>query len=62
MYLATTNALSRILYLLAQNPDAQTKLREEIARARGGRDEDLTYEELESLPVRRFISITSAHV
>ena len=40
---------SRVLYLLAKNPEAQVRLRQEItkARAHGG---DLAYKELSNLP------------
>ena len=46
----TSNALSRILFVLANNPKAQEKLRQEIldARERIG-DRDFTYEDLEAL-------------
>ena len=45
----TSSALSRILHILAQHPDAQTKLREEVTAARqsGG---DLDYNGLDRLP------------
>ncbi|TEB39431.1 cytochrome P450 [Coprinellus micaceus] len=47
----TSNAMSRTLHLLSQNPAAQDKLRAEIRQmyARYGRDR-LEYDELESLP------------
>nr|BED42971.1 cytochrome P450 monooxygenase [Trametes versicolor] len=44
----TSNALSRILHLLAQHPAVQDKLRAEIAEACEG--EDLAYDELVKLP------------
>lgn len=44
----TSNALSRILHVLAQNPTAQDKLRAEITEACGG--EDLPYDDLVKLP------------
>lgn len=44
----TSNALSRILHLLAQNPEVQSKLRQEIIEARAGGD--LPYDELMALP------------
>ncbi|KAH9941249.1 cytochrome P450 [Epithele typhae] len=45
----TSSALSRILYLLARNPDVQTKLRAEIVEAR--RDgKDLNFDDLFELP------------
>ena len=48
----TSNALSRILHLLAQNPSVQEKLRAEIVEARGGPegDADIPYDELVNLP------------
>lgn len=46
---STSGLLARILHLLAQNPDIQERLRQEIteARARGG---DLNYDDLTALP------------
>lgn len=44
----TANALARILHLLAQNPEVQGKLRQEITEARAGGD--LPYDELMALP------------
>ncbi len=44
----TSNALSRILHVLAQNPTAQDRLRAEITEACGG--EDLAYDDLVKLP------------
>ncbi|PSR81817.1 hypothetical protein PHLCEN_2v6248 [Hermanssonia centrifuga] len=44
----TSNALSRILHLLALNQDVQQKLRAEISEARNG--EDLTFDQLMNLP------------
>ncbi len=47
----TSSALSRILYLLAEHPDAQNKLRAELAEAKkanGGRE--LDYDKLVALP------------
>nr|VWO98254.1 Non-specific serine/threonine protein kinase (EC [Ganoderma boninense] len=50
----TSNALSRILHLLAQHPDAQEKLRAELIAAQGGPDGDgdasLSYDALDKLP------------
>ena len=47
----TSNALSRILYLLAQHPTVQDKLRAEIQAAGGGSDgDDIAYDELVKLP------------
>lgn len=45
----TSNALSRILHLLSQNPSAQEKLRAEIIEAQGG-DTDIHYDNLVKLP------------
>jgi cytochrome P450 len=47
----TSNALSRIFHLLANHPEVQDKLRQEITDARqtnGG--QDFSYDELVSLP------------
>lgn len=44
----TSNALARILWILADNVDVQQKLREEIMTASGGLD--LGYDDLVSLP------------
>ena len=46
----TSNALSRILQLLALHPDVQQKLRAEITEAQGGDNSDLPYEDLIKLP------------
>ena len=46
----TSNALSRILQLLAQHPDVQEKLRAEIVEAQGGDRSDLPYDDLIKLP------------
>jgi cytochrome P450 len=45
----TSGSLARILYMLAQNPDVQERLRREITggRASGG---DLGYNDLADLP------------
>ncbi|TBU38974.1 cytochrome P450, partial [Dichomitus squalens] len=45
----TSNALSRTLELLAQNPDTQTKLRSEILDARNG-ESTIDYDDLVKLP------------
>lgn len=45
----TSNALSRILYILATRPEAQTKLREEITEARN-KYGDIPHDELVVLP------------
>ena len=46
----TTNALTRTLHLLAQNPDVQQRLREELETAFEDYGEDIPYDELVALP------------
>ena len=46
----TSNALSRILHLLAQNPSVQDKLRNELQTATAGGTADLDYDGLMNLP------------
>ena len=46
----TSNALSRILHLLAQNPSVQDKLRGELNAATAGGTADLDYDGLMNLP------------
>ena len=46
----TSNALSRILHLLAQHPDVQEKVRAEVVEAQGGDRSDIDYEDLIKLP------------
>lgn len=46
----TSTALSRILHVLAENPDAQTRLREEVTEARILAKGDVAYDELHALP------------
>ena len=46
----TSNALSRILYVLAEHPSAQQKLREELIEAQGGDFADVAYDDLVKLP------------
>lgn len=46
----TSNALSRILHLLALHQDVQDKLREELVRAIEEMDGDLQYDQLSNLP------------
>ena len=46
----TSNALSRILHLLAGRPDVQEKLRAELAEAQGGGRADIPYDDLVKLP------------
>lgn len=45
----TSNALSRILHLLAENQDAQNKIRAELMEAAGD-GEDIPYGQLVDLP------------
>lgn len=45
----TSGALARILQLLADHPDVQTKLRAEILEAQGD-GEDISYDQLVELP------------
>lgn len=45
----TSGALSRILFLLAEHPDVQEKLRQEITEAQA-QGETLSYDALVSLP------------
>ncbi|CCM06148.1 uncharacterized protein FIBRA_09621 [Fibroporia radiculosa] len=45
----TSNALSRILHILAERKDVQDKLRKEILEANAG--EGLSYDELDQLPI-----------
>lgn len=45
----TSNTLSRTLHLLAQHPDVQSKLRQELLDANAA--EGLSYEELNKLPL-----------
>lgn len=46
----TSNALSRIMNLLAKNPKVQDKLRAEIVEATGNGQTDLDYDALMKLP------------
>ena len=46
----TSNALSRILHLLAQNSSVQDKLRSELQTATAGGTADLDYDGLMNLP------------
>lgn len=45
----TSSAISRILHLLAENPEVQQKLRDEIVASKRAQDE-IPYDELSSLP------------
>lgn len=45
---STSNALARLLQILAHNPDAQEKLRKEIIEARNR--QDISYDQLVELP------------
>ncbi|KAJ3767707.1 cytochrome P450 [Lentinula raphanica] len=47
----TSSALSRLLFLLAKHPEVQEKLRQEVIEARRNNNgEDLSYNEINSLP------------
>ena len=46
----TSNAMSRVLHLLAQNPDIQEKLRSELVSARETYGEDIPFDDLVALP------------
>lgn len=48
----SSNALSRTLHLLSQNPTVQDKLRAEIIEARGGPggDSDIPFDDVMKLP------------
>ena len=46
----TSNSLSRILHLLAENPDVQEKLRKEIHEAEERYSKVIPYDELSQLP------------
>jgi cytochrome P450 len=46
---STSTVLARTLSILAEHPDAQDKLRQEVTEARKGNN-DLDYDDLTSLP------------
>lgn len=46
----TSNALARILHLLALHPDVQDKLRAELVEAQAQYGEKMPYNELSQLP------------
>ncbi|KAJ7162851.1 cytochrome P450 [Mycena filopes] len=46
----TSTALARILHVLAQDPDAQERLRAELTAAQQGGDDELSYDTLMQLP------------
>ncbi|KAM5541911.1 hypothetical protein V8D89_004221 [Ganoderma adspersum] len=46
----TSNAMSRVLYLLAENPEVQDKLRTELVSARETYGEDIPFDDLMALP------------
>ena len=46
----TSNALSRILYLLSEHPDVQERLRVEVTNAYASHGGDMDYETLNALP------------
>ncbi|KAJ3559641.1 hypothetical protein NM688_g212 [Phlebia brevispora] len=47
----TSNALGRILQALAEHPDVQSKVRDELKSARDYRGQDIPYDELVGLPL-----------
>ena len=55
----TSNALSRILSLLASHPEVQYRLRQEIldALAKNKVGQDLSYDDLTSLPCRETLRL-----
>ena len=46
----TSNAMSRVLHLLAENPEIQEKLRSELVHARETYGEDIPFDDLMALP------------
>ena len=46
----TSNALARTLQLLAEHPDVQDKMRAELFEAANSQIEDISYDQLVSLP------------
>lgn len=46
----TTNVLARVLHLLADHPESQDKLREELRAAKELYGEEIPYDELVALP------------
>ena len=46
----TSNALSRVLHLLSEHPDVQTKLRSEVQQAQEQHGEEIPFDELMALP------------
>ena len=46
----TSNAMSRVLHLLAEHPDIQEKLRSELVNARETYGEDIPFDDLMALP------------
>ena len=46
----TSNALSRIIHLLAQHPEVQEKARREVIEAHAAAGGDLNYDQLHALP------------
>ena len=46
----TSNALGRVLQMLAEHPEAQSRLREELAGARDYHGQDIPYDRLVELP------------
>ena len=46
----TSNALSRVLHLLSEHPDVQTKLRSEVQQAQEHHGGEIPFDELMALP------------
>ena len=46
----TSNALSRVLHLLSEHPDVQTKLRSEVQQAQEQHGVEIPFDELMALP------------
>ena len=46
----TSNAMSRVLHLLAENPEIQEKLHSELVQARETYGEDIPFDDLMALP------------
>ena len=46
----TSNAMSRVLHLLAEHPDIQEKLRSELVNAHETYGEDIPFDDLMTLP------------
>ena len=46
----TSNAMSRVLHLLAERPEVQDKLRDELVQARETYGEEIPFDDLLALP------------